>query len=266
VTRSIACYLLAALLVIAYVNTFRIWQLLQMRVGEAAAGVPWMLAALLFAGAMLSWRRLSRRARPSLPMLAAALCAVLAGMLIADPDFPAKRVHVPEYAALAAIVWLALKAQVSRDRLVLLTVLVAGLFGVHDEFLQALHAERSFGLRDMAVNLCGAAAGTLVLAALSGHPFATAMTFRMPATVAAGAVFAAAGLALYLFALSGLAVEPLPYWPALPMLAGAFALAVALAFDRAEPGLYHAGTVIVLLLLLLSIYPVIANETPLHFA
>ena len=88
----------------------------------------------------------------------------------------------------------------------------------------------------------------------------------MPVPLIAGSVVAVAGVGLYLHAMAGLPVRPLPYWPTLPLLAGGFALACALARSDIEPDIRHAGTVAVLQVLPLSVYPVIANVSPLHFA
>ena len=263
--RSLAWYGLAILLVVLYVNTFVFWGMLQAGFGEAAAMVPWLLAGVMALGVMALWRLGPRRAAMSPVLLGVALLAALAGLALADPDFPAKRIHVPQYAVLAAVVWAALKPYIAAERLVVATLLIGALFGVHDEFLQGLHPARTFGLRDMVVNLCGVFAGALVLAGLTGRPVATSRTFRVPVPLIAGSVVAVAGFGLSLHAMAGLPVRPLPYWPTLPLLAGGFALACALARSDIEPDIRHAGTV-VLQVLPLSVYPVIANVSPLHFA
>jgi hypothetical protein len=266
VRTSLAWYALAVALVFAYVNTFAVWQLLQLRFGSGAALVPWLLAAVLAIGIVAIWRRGLRHGTVSPSLLLAALVVALAGMLLADPDYPAKRVHVPQYAVLAAVIWAALRPHVAAGRLAVLTILVGGLFGVHDEFLQGLHGDRTFGTRDMAVNLCGGIAGTFALAALTGRRVFTAEAVALPATVISGGLMSAVGLALYVAALAGLHAQPIPYWTTLPLLAGVFALACALVHDDTAADLRHAGTVVALLLIVLSFYPIVANETPLDFA
>lgn len=264
--RSLVLYAFAGVLVVAYVNTFTVWRFLQHQLGGDAGWIPWLLVALFAAGAALQWRR-RLAGRPVSPtMLAAALLVGLAGMLLTDPEFPAKRVHVPQYALLAAIVWLALRPHVGSDRVALMSLLVGGLFGVHDEFLQGLHPARTFGIRDMAINLCGVAAGTLVAAGLSGQTFALFRTIRLPAGIIAGGAMATTGLLIYVYAVAGLPAGTVPYWTALPMLAGSFALATAVMPPDVGNDLRHAGAVVVLLLVALAAYPVIVNETSLHFA
>lgn len=265
-TRPLGLYLLAAALVVAYVNTFIVWQILRIQLGDAAAAVPWLLAALLAAAVAIAWVRQSHDLEEDgVYLVLAALCTV-AGLLIADPGFPAKRVHVPQYAVLAAIVWLALPPTLDRKARVAACVVIGTLFGIHDEFLQGLHPDRTFGVRDMVVNLCGVGAGALTMAVLARRRAMATDRGMIPLPVAVAACAVATGLCLYVYAMVGLVARPLPYWAALPMLAGALALACAVARRGVGPLLRNVGTVIVLLLLLLAVYPVIANETPLHFA
>jgi hypothetical protein len=266
VKRALAWYALAVLLVVAYVNTFVLWRGLRADFGDGAALAPWLLVGVLALGVAALWRFGPRRTAMVPTLLGAASIVAVAGMLLADPGFPAKRMHVPQYAMLGCVVWAALRPHVGGDRLVSATVLIGGLFGIHDEFLQGLHPDRTFGLRDMAVNLCGVAAGALALAGLTGRPLARGRALRSPALVLVCIAMAATGLALYLVAMAGLPVRPLPYWPAVPLLAGSFALASALARRDTEPDVRHVGTVAVVQLLVLAVYPVIANESPLHFA
>src|SRR4051794_36321170 len=92
-------YPLASVLVVLYVNTFELWGVLVRALGaDKAALVPiFTLACLLAAG---GWR-LRRRTKtlpnqptlqPMLILLALAL-AVL-GLMLTDPAYPAKRIHV----------------------------------------------------------------------------------------------------------------------------------------------------------------------------
>lgn len=265
-SSSLAWYALAVLLVAVYVNTFAVWQALRLRLGDGATLVPWIVAAALVLLGVGFARRGEARRRVSPTLLALSLAVAVAGLLFADPEFPAKRIHVPQYALLSAVVWMALRRQVDAAHLALFTILVTALFGVHDEYLQGLHPSRTYGAADMLANLCGAVAGVLALAAFTGRPIATRTTAALPRGVVSGAIMAAIGLVLHIAVLVAFRGQTIPYWTALPLLAGVLALALALARDDGAPGVRHAGTTIVVLLALLSAYPVIANETPLDFA
>lgn len=265
-TRSLAFYGLAALLVVAYVNTFIVWKMLQIGLGETVALVPWFVAVVVTIGLATGLRRREHRNRVSAVMLIAALAVAFAGMLVADPQFPAKRVHVPQYALLSGVVWAALRERVGVGRVALYTVVVASLFGVHDEFLQGLHPERTYGLRDMAVNLSGCVAGALALSGFNGRGLFTADAISLPPTLIVGLAMAFSGFALYVPVPVIFRGVPIPYWSLLPLLAGVFALACALARDEVDSGQRHFGIVVCILLLMLFVYPVLANETKLVFA
>src|SRR3954452_12078686 len=133
-------YPVAALLVIAYVNTFELWALLVGSIGpEQAALVPFVtLAAGL--GLACWWVILHRgtiRIRPVLLIMALAL-AVL-GLALTDPTYPAKRIHVPQYLLLALVLRRALSDHVGGTTLNAVTMVVTLVFGIHDEMLQGLH-------------------------------------------------------------------------------------------------------------------------------
>lgn len=264
--RAAILYALCAALVIVYVNTFVVWQLLTLQFGAGVALVPWLMAALLALGFFFVWRRRGFATQAGWFLLSAALVIALAGLLIADPDFPAKRVHVPQYAVLGAIIWFALPAALDTPSRIAACVLTGTLFGIHDEFLQGLHPDRTFGLRDMIVNFCGVVAGAFAVAACRGPTAGSGDQPVVTRDVIAAGFMSATGLVLYLYAMAALAVRPLPYWPVLPMLAGAFALAITLNRKHVDPALREVAIVIVLLLVALAVYPVMANETSLHFA
>lgn len=257
---------LAALLVVLYVNTFVVWQLLSLRFEESAALAPWLFAVgtSFVAGAV--WYRWRRRGVASLKLIVLAGAIALAGMMLTDPLYPAKRVHVPQYMILAVVVWAALATRVQTRRILFFTVLIAGLYGVHDEFLQGLHPDRSFGWRDMVVNLAGIVAGALMIEALIGQRLVAERMEALPKTFTAAVLMCLAGLGLYILAVLELRASAIPYWSVLPMLAGAFALAWAVARDDMPADARHVGTILVWLVVALSLYPVIVNETSLVFA
>jgi hypothetical protein len=134
----------------------------------------------------------------------------LAGLLLADPAFPAKRVHVFQYALLALVVRQALGGRIGGTALLAMAALVAALLGVHDELVQGIRPERYFGLGDILVNSVSALAGACLGAALSQSDDGRG-TVTPRAWLAIG--IALAGLAALIV---GLAQTPLPLWAWLP--------------------------------------------------
>lgn len=158
--RSWAHYLLAAVLVGLFVNTFDLWVWLLNALGASRA----TLVPIAVAGAVLAWIAVEAWRRPGgyVPWaLAAAAALVVWGLLLPDSQFPAKRIHVPQYVLLALVLRRGLAAHVQGGGLLVAGALAGALFGLHDELLQGLHPRRTFGLADLEVNAIGALAGSL---------------------------------------------------------------------------------------------------------
>jgi hypothetical protein len=228
--RIAAWHALAAALVLAFAHTFELWRWLVASLGHnGAAAVPVGLAlaltgafaAILVKRGTVDWRLLAL----------AGACAAL-GLLSTDPQFPAKRIHVPQYALLAALLRSALPGCAGWTR-TLGAAILASLYGVHDEFVQGLMASRSYGTADMATNALGALAGALALhdARERTHPPPA------PGDLARLAVLATivGSLAVAFVAWRG---APLPWWPS-----AGFALAflLGLAPGAWRPVVLQAG-------------------------
>ncbi|UEM21794.1 VanZ family protein [Skermanella mucosa] len=257
-------YPAAALLVILYVNTFEIWGMLVGALGGERAGlVPF--AALVAALGCVPWLVRGRgptRLRPGAVMAAAALIAL--GLLITDPAFPAKRIHVPQYLLLALVLRRALSDHVGGAALTGTAVLFALLFGIHDEMLQGLHPNRTYGLRDMAVNGVSGAAGALLAAGI-GLWTGPAVPFRPDRrTATAAAALAGAVLFLVLQLVDHRGMPP-PVWLGLPVLAAGLALLAAARATASGPAVGHAATALAWITLPLALYPVMPHVAPLVF-
>lgn len=216
--RIAAWHALAALLVLVFAHTFELWRWLVATLGPTgAAFVPAGLALALAAGfaailrarGAIEWRYLA---------LAAAFAAI--GLLSTDPQFPAKRIHVPQYALLAAILRLALPDCAGWTR-TLGAAFLASLYGVHDEFVQGLMRTRSYGTADMIVNALGACAGALAL----HDPRERSAPAPGPADLARATLIAAI-VGVLAVAFVNWRDAPLPWWPALGF-ALAFPLGIA---------------------------------------
>jgi hypothetical protein len=262
-------YPLAALLVIAYVNTFELWAVLVESIGAGrAALVPFaaLASALVLAGGWIVVGRRDIRINPVL--LIAGLALALLGLALTDPEYPAKRIHVPQYFLLALVLRRALSDHLGGAPLTAATVVITLIFGIHDEMLQGLHPSRTYGLRDMAVNGTAGAAGALMAAGVGLRRGASG-PFHLPLVIGAALAFQLAALAYLVLGLAtgwgGLPDVPPPVWAGTPVLPGGFALMVLVRAGSPCSGIRHLCRVIVWITLPFVLYPVIPHVTPLVF-
>jgi hypothetical protein len=253
---------LALALVPVYTSVFPLWLRLSEALPEAIAGsVPAALAvALLGVLVVRGHRRLQRRAPAAVAWLGAALALGGLAYALADPAFPAKRIHLFQYALLALVVRRALAAGIGDPLLVPASAAVAGLLGIHDELLQGLHPDRFFGLPDIAVNAVSAGAGACLGAALADSGGGT--TPRLRPREAIAAALALAALAALIAGLAGHGIDSLPAWSWLPPAA---ALPAWLILSRGGPGA-RLATIVVWLAAGAIVEPTIARLAGLPFA
>lgn len=267
--RAAAVYLLSFAVVFGYVNTFVLWRAFGNIFGTGLRdALPWIMLGAIALGlaGFLFWQRSG--ARISWRWLAVAVLAAVIGLSITDPAFPGKRIHVPQYFLLAIIVWFALPARLRTPMTPVFVLIAVVFYGIHDEFLQGLHPRRTFGLRDMVVNLCGGASGICALLAFSAQPAAgvtTAARVPMSRAVLAGLAACVTGVLLFAWAATGYRNDLIPYWAVLPALAGAFWLAVLLE-GLPDPGDRNSLRAIVAICCVFLIYPVLTNVAYLDFA
>ena len=263
-------YPLAAGLVVLYVNTFELWGVLVRTLGaDKAALVPVVTLACLLAGG--GWRLRQRtRALPLRPalrpiLILLALALAVLGLMLTDPAYPAKRIHVPQYLLLALVLRRALSDHAGGLALTIATIVTTLLFGIHDEMLQGLHPDRSYGLRDMLVNGTAGASGA-ILAAGAGIMPGRSGPFRMAAAVSAALMLLAAAVAVLVVALTRHVDVPPPIWLGLPAAAGGLAVLAARRFDHSGSGAAaHIAGALAWVTLPFALYPVIPHVTPLVF-
>lgn len=258
----LAGYLCCLVLVPVYVNLFGVWQLLNSNLGSRATTLlPPLLTALLL-GAILAFRRRRGADDVSWPVVGWGLGICVAALLVPDPAFPAKRIHVAEYCLLAGIARYAMSFRLQGTQLFWSSLLFAGVLGCHDEFLQGLHPDRTYGLRDMLVNLLGAAGGALIWQGLrffSNRRLAvSAPAPRLDPwslTYLGWLLLTVVALVIPFSAYTGTA--PLPLWPAVP-LAGCGVL-LCLYYDRFSPHWRHGLVAVTAASLLLLLYPLVSH-------
>lgn len=264
---SFIWYAVAAALVALYVNMFALWRGVSGLIGDAAGNVPYAVTLLVLAClGIVAVRSARSRTRTDWLIVACALTCAVIGLLATDPDYPSKRIHVPQYIALALVVRRGLCLHMSGWPLTLVGWMITMVLGCHDELVQGFHPQRTFGLVDVLTNGWGAAAGALL-----SHGFGWMEKTGRPNGLAPSipVVFATicviAGLGLELFALNAFKEALLPYWAMVPLLGGALAWACADVASRYGDGWRHGLSVLVLLSALAAVYPVISHVAPLAF-
>jgi len=163
--RTAAAYIVCIALIPLYVSLFPIWKYLNSSFGDSLfVYVPATAAAILVTG-MVAIALLKRRHR-SQPLfigaIAAGLLFCIAGLIIPDPAYPVKRIHVAEYLILALVARYAMAPFLTGLPLLFFSTGFAALLGMHDEFLQGIHPARTYGLADISVNTLAAFGGGLI--------------------------------------------------------------------------------------------------------
>jgi hypothetical protein len=225
--------------------------------GTATFVAPGLLAFLLVA--LMAWARVLRRQTIRAWPVAGGLILALAALSLADPQFPAKRIHVAEYVLLSLVIRYGVAAEADGVRLTVLSAIITALFGLHDELAQGLHPARSFGRMDVVVNGLSGLAGALLAHGLNIAPGRKTMaSSTIPALSAVGVI---AGVVFLAVAVGAYRDQFIPWWTMTPVLAaGAFWF-----FDQRSAVTTTPVSVAVWLALLIPIYPVLANVTPLVF-
>jgi hypothetical protein len=160
-------YLAAVALVAVMVNTFELWRAFNSAAESLAGATPVLFALVALAGAAAVVLRRGDPRTLRLALLGGALVVAAVGLAMTDPRFPPKRVHVPEYIAVAWLVYQGLGGRLGGPRRAAAAVLLATLLGVHEELAQGLHPQRTLGALDMAVNGLGSIAGALTALAMT---------------------------------------------------------------------------------------------------
>ncbi len=163
--RLTALYLGCALLVVLYVNLFPVLELVFRIFGDTfikrtTIAIPIVTAA----GILLYLGRGSRKFTPQTDWISVAigLTICLSALLIPDPKIGIKRIHVSEYLVLSFLVRYVMSHKIQAGSLLLFSSFFTVILGIHDEFLQGLHPQRTYGLRDMVVNGVAGVGGGLI--------------------------------------------------------------------------------------------------------
>ena len=249
-----------------YVNAFEIWRWLVESFGKFAASVPLVTTLIMLAAFLLvAVRSAKGTAHIKWPIVLCAIGFAMVGLIVSNPQFPSKAIHVPQYMVIALLVRRGLCAHLSGWPLTLMVLLTTIIFGCHDELVQGFHPQRYFGLADINADFFGAAAGALL-----AHGFGWMESNQSNGTsppwfvvLITLCVLLAFGVELVLLYEFG--GESVPVWIAAPLLTATLVwICTDIAFSYGS-GWRHALRLVVSMSALATIYPVIGYLTELEF-
>jgi len=163
--RLTVLYLGCGLLVVFYVNLFPVLEIVFRIFGNSfIKGATICIPVVASAGILLYFGRYHRQNAREIrwiPVISG-LAICLSALLIPDPQIAIKRIHVSEYLLLSFCVRYVMSHKMQAGSLLFFSSILTITLGIHDEFLQGLHPQRTYGLRDMLVNGVAGAGGSLL--------------------------------------------------------------------------------------------------------
>ena len=219
-------YTSAFILTACYPHSFVLWQALSQRLNDkVSTALPILITTATVAATLVFFIRKKNLRAPGTspwPYLIGGVLIAILGVFATDPGFPAKRIHIPQYIVLALIVQRALSFDLPVRAILPATLLLTTLLGVHDELMQGLNTQRTFGLRDIGVNSLGALSGALL-----GAGFYRAEKPKRPnldGRTLFGAAILTLATSLMLLPLEYLRDAPIPLWTIAPIAAAGFSV------------------------------------------
>ncbi len=258
---TVTAYLLCLLLVPVYVSVFPLWKYLTITLGERIfIYLPVVVLVLLLLCCILVWlRKNNQQLLINKTPIGVGLLLCVIGLLICDPEFPVKRIHVAEYLTLSLIGRYAMSRHLRGTALLFFSACFAAILGVHDEFLQGMHPARTYGLRDMSVNALGSFGGGLIWHGLQffttgQEPAGSGVGFRQEYWYLSWLLLGVMLLIWPAVYFRGLVIE---MWTTLPLVAAPVYL--ALYRSRFNPDWRHGIAAISAVSLSLVFYPLLTR-------
>ncbi|BDD85683.1 VanZ family protein [Desulfofustis limnaeus] len=255
------------LTVLGFVNLFPLYQHINETLGGTfIALAPFLLPVLLLA---VLWRGFSGKmslAAANWPLLVAGLALCLLALSVPDPNFSVKRIHLFQYLLLSLLIRYTMSRRLRKSALLISSILFGSLLGVHDEFLQGLHPQRTYGLRDMLVNSLSVTGGSLLW-----HGLGLFTNHRQEVSSAPLSRAAVIFLVLHLVTVIALVIplvfyrnNVMPLWPFVPVAGIVFFWCCHLSDDTSA--WRHGLLVLNLVVAAFLVYPFATNafEIPFH--
>ena len=263
VLRHLGC----ALLVLAFVNLYELYRLISDLFGSGFLSLaPLILPPIFLMLIFVVGRRTAHQVPVVLPPILLGIAFCLLGLTIPDPEIAIKRIHVAQYLLLSLAVRHTLAARLEGAELTLSAILLSCLYGVHDELLQGLHPDRTYGLRDMVVNTLAACGGGLIWHGLSlfdrgPAPTGAMISWSRPQRlIVFGVCVAVVLMAVPLVAYRN---QSLPPWPFLPLAALLIIWGLFFLYPRQNG--YHLFLSMGVVVLPFLSYPFVVNVLQIPF-
>jgi hypothetical protein len=263
-------YVLSAVLVLVYVNMFPLWKLLSDRWGrEVFVIVPIVLGAgsLILVSIIFSGRQQNAQSTVKKSVLIAGLVCCTIALVIPDPQFPVKRIHVAEYILLSLVVRFAMSYKLQGAPLLFFSACFASVLGVHDELLQGWHPSRTYGLRDITVNTFASFGGAMIWHELKffswGKSLFDKQTLPSKNSSAVYLVWLISGVIVFILPLVLYRGSTIPYWPAMPLIGTI--VYFSLYKDQFITSWKHGMAALSVVSFALILYPIINNIKALLF-
>jgi VanZ family protein len=263
-------YLSCALLVIAYANMYSVYRYISHALGDRFITLtPVILPILLLLWFLTAASRRTSRGKLFIEWrwLLPGLAFCIFALFIPDPRFGVKRIHVSEYLLLSLLVRYTMSHRLSGLPLLFFSCLFTAILGVHDEFLQGIHPNRTYGLRDMLVNGISGAGGAFIWHGL--HLFTR--NCRVGSDVQSGTIlhhlylsWLVISVLAFIVPLTGYLYNFMPLWLILPLAASTVFWSCFLLTDNSH--LRHGVSVLSYASFILLIYPAAVNglQIPFH--
>jgi hypothetical protein len=200
--------------------------------------------------------------------LVIAILFAIAGLAITDPQYPAKRIHVPEYMIVSYLIRAGLAQHIKGWSLTLGAILAASLFGIQDELIQGIHSERTYGLPDMLVNTCGAIAGAFLSQSLNSSDITVNLKWRITNSLLLKSFSAAlmlGGLVWGVIQLADYREVWIPFSLFYLCLIGLVFWLVMIVVDTSSSGFSHFAKLIAILVGTSFFFPFLVNFMGLTF-
>jgi hypothetical protein len=263
-------YALSAVLVLVYVNMFPLWKLLSSRWGqEVFVVVPIVIGAgsLILVSIIFSGRQQNARSTVKKSVLIAGLVFCTIALVIPDPQFPVKRIHVAEYVLLSLVVRFSMSFKLQGAPLLFFSACFASVLGVHDELLQGWHPSRTYGLRDITVNTLASFGGALIWHELKFFSWKKSLsdkqTLSSKNSSSVYLVWLISGVIVFIIPLVLYRGSTIPSWPAMPLIGTI--VYFSLYKDQFFTSWKHGIAALSIVSFALTLYPIINNVKALLF-
>ena len=267
-------YLACCLLVLSYVNMYGLFAYLNKLLGSSFIATspivipPLIIIIVMLYGVFTGTR--SKTVRFRWPLLGAGFILIGAALAFPDPTYPVKRIHVTQYALLSALVRYTMSYRLSGGSLLIFSILFGSVLGIHEEFLQGIHPQRTFGLRDIAVNILSVAGSGVIyhgLGVFARKDKGSERSDIVRMIDISHVIFLLLALCALVIPVASYLGQPIPFWPFLPLAALLVYWTSFVYFYEAKDVCSggHGLKAVSMMIFLILLYPIFVNALQIPF-